>query len=140
MKTRKLPLMLSLLLMLSLFVPAAHATNDERMVIQPKYAGISRLSAVFSISAAGKSSCGSEVKLSNSTYSVELTMELQQKNGNSWETIKTWTTSGSGTVSLDKSWYVTSGSTYRIHTTAAVYNSAGRLVEAPTVDSASQKY
>jgi len=66
-------------------------------------------------------------------------MELQQKNGSSWDTIKTWSTTGSKTVSLDKSWYVSSGYKYRIYISAEVNDSTG-IVEEETLESSTVSY
>lgn len=130
MKKRTLLTVLSLILVLSVIVPTAFA----------RYTNISSLSADLSITSSGLSSPYGRVKLSNSTDTVKLTVELQQKNGSSWDTIKSWSTTGSGTVYLDKTWYVSSGYTYRTHVTADVSNSSGSLEESAELNSSTVTY
>ncbi len=90
----------------------------------------------LNISSSGRADCYSQVVLDNTSDTAELTMELQRSNGgNSWRTIKTWSTSGSDTVTLDKDWYVTSGYTYRVHITVDVYTSSGSFAETESEDS-----
>lgn len=132
-RMRKLTKILSLLLVLSvLSLTATPATA--------RYTNITSFAVSFSMSSSGLASCYTTIKLSNSTDSVDLTMELQQKNGSSWSTIKTWTTTGSKTVSLDKSWFVTSGYTYRIYVTADVSDSSGSAEETATLNSSTVSY
>ena len=80
-------------------------------------------------------------EVTKSTDTVDLTMELQRsRDDTSWDTVKTWDTSGSGTIYLDKDWYVTSGYSYRVHVTAEVYSSNGTLVETAPTDSLTTSY
>ena len=138
MKKSRLSLALSLILILSSLAPTAYAS--EELTIQSRYSRITSFTVAFSISSSGLSSDYSSIKLTNSTDTVNLIIELQQKSGSTWSTIKTWETSGSGTVSLDKSWYVSSGYSYRIYVTAKVYNSSDTLSETATLISSTASY
>jgi hypothetical protein len=146
MKRSKLALAMSLIMILSLLVPTAHATSAQDISVAEgdssllRFSRIDTLSLDFSISSSGKSTSYGSVKLSNSTDTVELTLDLQQSSGSSWSTIKTWSTSGSNKVTLEKDWYVASGYNYRLAVTANVYNSSGSLVEIAVAYSAIVSY
>ena len=135
MKKHALTLFLCLLVLVSPLIPnAAAAMWDEG--IQPHYTRILGIDVGLDISSSGRADCYSQVVLDNTSDTADLTMELQRSNGgNSWRTIKTWSTSGSDTVTLDKDWYVTSGYTYRVHITVDVYTSSGSFAETESEDS-----
>lgn len=95
--------------------------------ISPRYAYLSRLKAILSIDDNGYAACVGNAD-ANLGYTCDATLELQQKNGSAWETIKEWSSSGR-TNSFDESWYVKSGYDYRLKITAEVYDLAGKLVE-----------
>lgn len=86
------------------------------------YTGIGSIAADLSISPSGYASCYGYV-INYNGYSSALKMELKRDG----TTIKTWTTSGSGTVKLDKGYYVTTGHTYKVVVTASVRNSSGTV-------------
>ena len=130
MKTKKLIRLFTLLVALCLIVPSASATATNEKMVQPRYTNITQFYADLELTSGWRADCYAYVKLANSTDSANLTMELQRSsNGSSWSTIKAWTTSGRGTVTLDKSYYVTSGYSYRVVATVEVYTSAGTLAE-----------
>lgn len=142
MKKRTLSMLLVLVLALGILAPTAYAAVPESegdYVIQPRYTYIFSIMSDLTISSTGRTSDYGYVKMYDSSYTCDLTMELQQKDG-SWNTIKEWTTSGSGTVELDKIWYVLSGYTYRVKVTVDVYNSAGKLVETESAYSLEVSY
>ena len=129
-----------LLLTASLLISSAF-TSVQDEVLQPRYTNIRSLTASLEISKSGCASCYGKVVLTKSTDTVDLTMELQRsRDDTSWDTVKTWDTSGSGTIYLDKDWYVTSGYSYRVHVTAEVYSSNGTLVETAPTDSLTTSY
>lgn len=129
MKRIKFNRILSFFAALCLLVSAASAAVPTEDTVQPRYTGISKLTADLSISSSGYASCYGYVRLSSSSYSANMTVELQRSgNGTSWTTIKDWSTSGSYTLELDKGWYVVSGYYYQVVTTVEVYNSSGSLV------------
>lgn len=129
---RKMVMVLCLLLMLSVIAPTGYA--------EARYTRISTFVADLTISSSGLASCYSNVKSSVSTDKIELTMNLQQYSGGAWKTIKSWDTSGTGTVSLSKTWYVSSGYSYRVQAIAYVYDSSGTLQESPTAYSSTVTY
>ena len=59
-----------------------------------------------------------------------MTLELQRSSDNSnWNTIKSWTKSGSGQVKIEESYYVTHGYYYRCKLTVSVLDSSGNYIE-----------
>ena len=102
--------------------------------VEPRFSGISQMSSALTISSTGGANCkGSAIALSG--YTVDLTVELKQDG----VTIKTWTSSGSGTVSAGGTYYVMSGHDYVVTTTADVY-SGKTLIESPSKDSPERSY
>lgn len=96
--------------------------------VQPRYIGIVRSVPTLTISSSGAASCKGRTTLT-SGYSADVTLELQQDG----DTIKTWTTSGTGALSIDKVYYVVRGHDYTLKLTVEVYNSSGTLVESPSI-------
>lgn len=124
---------ISLLLLLGILgctLLAAHAEG-----ISPRYTGLSTLSSSLKISAGGGATCRGSVTLKDG-YTADLKVELKQDGS----TIRTWTNSGSGTLSAGATYYVMSGHEYVVTTTATVYDSDGNLVGAPSLDSATKSY
>lgn len=103
---------------------ASQQTGDLR------YIALTKLEAKLNISSTGYASCTAHANLLLG-YSCDVTLELQQKSGTSWKTIKEWASSGS-TNSINEGCYVTSGHDYRLKLSADVHNSSGKLVESPT--------
>lgn len=141
MKKRITSGILILVLVLTSVASAVSATAPSSEAIQPRWTRIYSLKAFLDISSSGRADCSSKVMLKNSSDSAELTMSLQRSsNGTSWTTVKTWTDSGQGSISVDGSWYVLSGYYYRVKAAVKVYNSSGTLVESATAYSATVEY
>lgn len=79
-----LAIILAVGVVMSMLIPAVAAQSPE---INPRYVGISNISAGLTISTSGKATCVSSVMPDN-RYTVTLTMELQQDG----RTIKSWYT------------------------------------------------
>ena len=95
----------------------------------PRYIALSNFYVELSISNLGYAHCeGSAVVTIG--YTADVTLELQQKDGSTWDTVKTWTDSGSA-VSFEKGYFVEDGFDYRLKITAKVYNKNGKLIESP---------
>lgn len=134
MKKRGISTVLSLILVMCFAMPVSVAAStggeaEERAGGLLRYTNVVVISAELDINSSGKSTSYGRVQLANSTDTVDLILELQQRDNGTWSTIKDWSTSGSRTVSLEKDWYVLSGYSYRVRVTAKVYNSSGTLVE-----------
>lgn len=94
-------------------VCAASSAGDE---IQPLYAVIDNTTSSISISGI-KATCKASVTASYST-SLKITMELQKEKSSGYETVETWTKSGTGTyLSDNQSKTINIFSTYRLKTT-----------------------
>lgn len=139
MKRRILSLIaLVLLLASSLTVPAA--ATEEVPTVSPRYVNIMAFSASIGVNSSGKASCYSFVETANSSYTIYLNITLQRYKDGYWTPVKTWSGSGTGEVTMDKSWYVTSGYYYRTAASATVYTSGGSFVESQTIYSQSYYY
>ena len=63
--------------------------SNEEPLIEPRYEVIYTISTTLKISDSGRAECYASVRIP-SGYEVDLLAELQQKNGNRWETIHDW--------------------------------------------------
>lgn len=139
MKRRILSLIALVLLMTSLFVMPASAA-DESPTVTPRYVNILAFTASINVNSSGKASCYGFVETANTSHTIYLDITLQRYKDGYWSNVKSWYTSGTGEVTLDKSWYVTSGYYYRTAATATVYTSGGSYVEGVTIYSQSDYY
>ena len=122
--------------MLCLLLAGTSTNAAESTSVQPRLTAVSAIGAELDVTSSGRADCYSEVELRNG-YTGDLTMVLQRStNQIIWSDVKTWTASGSGTIEMDKSYYVASGYYYRVVATVDTYNAAGSFVE--TVSSNSQ--
>lgn len=62
-------------------------------------------------------------------YEAYVLVELQQKNGSSWKTIKTFTDQGGSYAMVSRYYAVMSGYDYRLKLTHKAYDSNGNLIE-----------
>lgn len=123
----------SLVLLLGVFM--ASFVTVQAAGVQPRYTGISLMSADLKITSAGAAVCNGTVEI-RSGYTADLTVELKQDG----KTIKTWTSSGNDVVSAGGTYYVASGHKYYVTTTAVVYDKNGNEVESPSKSSGSWTY
>jgi hypothetical protein len=96
-----------------------------------RYATIRSFTTALTIDKNGTAECSTKVQATSSSYTVNITMHLQQKDS-SWETIKTWDTAEILNANLTETWYVISGYDYRIYVTASIVNSTGKELETAT--------
>ena len=125
-------------LCLVMAVSASAAVTPEGEKAEPRYVTVSVFDAELSIDSNGRSTSVATVWV-EASCSADITMELQQRNGSRWETIKTWSDSGHR-VTLDHGWYVESGYTYRVKLSAEVTDSTGKVIERPVSYSDTVKY
>jgi len=128
--TRSIVSLLLLLSVLVIGIGTAQATQ-----VQPRYTGVAMITSSLNISATGGAVCDGSATV-RSGYKANLTVELKRDG----TTIKTWTASGTGLIDAGGTYYVTSGHTYVVTTTVTVYDSNGRFVESPSVDSRESDY
>lgn len=119
---------------------AADVPVEEATTVTPRFVNISLMSASIDVTSSGKALPYSYVKTANSTYTIYLNMSLQRYVNGGWSDVKSWSTSGTGDVELDKSYYVTPGYYYRTATAATVYTSGGSYVETAYVYSQNYYY
>ena len=138
MESKKLILSLCLLLVFCMLTPMAMAydepTTPEDNPIEPDpYTYIHSVDIYFDIASNGLTDDYCQVYIPNGNCTCNLYMHLQRWNDstNQWETIKSWSTSGSDTITLEKEWYVASGYLYQLKCVMHVYNS-GLLGEVAT--------
>lgn len=122
---------ISLILLLAVMM----ATFATAYAVEPRYTGIARLDSSLTIANNGAASCSGSAT-TYSGYTATVKVELKQDG----TTIKTWTNSGSGTVRAGGTYYVESGHTYTVTTTATVYDSNSQVIGTPSKDSPSTSY
>lgn len=123
-----------------LSIVAAAANYGGATTIEPTSEGTCTIAPYLTISSSGKASCGCTVNI-KSGYTASLQINLCKHDGNAWTPVKGWSANcTSGRSSHDKSYYVTSGESYRVYVTALVYNSSGSLVETVTANSDIVRY
>ena len=133
-KVKKLVTSMLAFLLLTVVVPPFLYTAEAAT---PRYIAINDFRTDLEISDSGSASCSTKVSFVYTTYTVEITMKLQRTSmtESQWTTIRTWTTTGSGTVAMDRVWLVNSGYFYRLIVTATVYDANGNFVETQTISS-----
>ena len=136
---KKTKLLISLLMVLALAVPmycvqtyasSQNPTSEERMAGTAKYVAILVTSNCLTKGSLGKLTCEGETEVQLG-YIAGIKIELQQQNGSSWTTIKTWegsSTAPARRIYLANDWYVVKG-TYQLKLTHTSYNSSGQLLE-----------
>ena len=140
---KKVAMFVCFVLLSSCLAPGVFALDEQHAIVQEKvttrYEIISVITASLNISTSGRADCSASVRVP-SGYKVELTAELQQKDGSKWETIHDWEASGSNRISVSGPWYVMPGYSYRLKVTATTYDSNDNFVEAPVEYSNVEEY
>lgn len=140
---KKVAMFVCFVLLSSCLAPGVFALDEQHAIVQEevttRYEIISVITASLNISTSGRADCSASVRVP-SGYKVELTAELQQKDGSKWETIHDWEASGSNRISVSGPWYVMPGYSYRLKVTATTYDSNGNFVEAPVEYSNVEEY
>lgn len=106
------------------------AQNTNSNVVLPSNIAITAMNNSLSLGSVDKLSCYGKTSV-QSGYTAEVVVELQQKDGG-WNTIKTWSNSGSPFAIVDEDRYVSKGYSYRLKLTHKAYNSRGTQVESIT--------
>lgn len=129
----------SILLVAAMFTAVtttASATPLLPTSIQPIYVGVSTVAANLKISSAGNATVTAQVCASPG-YTVDLVVSLERDSG---VLIKSWSDSGSGTVGIEKTYYVSSGHDYYVSASVSVYDRNGKLVDSIVKESAVVTY
>ena len=105
-----------LTMIFSVFAINSSATTDEENAIMPRFSTISAVSTSFTIS--GLNSTSSVVLSAKYSTSLYIKIELQKEKSTGYETIETWTNSGTGrTLALEKDRLINIFADYRIKVT-----------------------
>lgn len=131
MRTAKRIFNLFLLTAIFTVITVNAATPPEQHDIQPRYTGVASVMADLDISSSGRASVYGNVRTIPG-YTASITVSLRQDTGTS---VKSWSSSGSGTITIDKIYYVATGHDYFTSVQVNAYNSSGTLVDSITVDS-----
>ena len=95
---KSISIVLVLTMLFSVFAISSSATNEEENTIMPRWSVIHSVNTSFTISGLNSTSSVSIVaKYSTSLY---IKIELQKEKSTGYETIETWTKSGTGTALL----------------------------------------
>jgi hypothetical protein len=97
------------------------STENETVIIQPKFTNITVFYNDFYITNQGKAVLTSSIDARN-VDECKISMYLQKYQNGSWTTVKHWSTIESGTFcGLGETWYVMSGYQYRMVSYGYVY-------------------
>lgn len=113
---QSLSFILILAMLISLFSICAYAELNDESVVTPRFTTISSVATSFTISGLNSTSMVSlSAKYSTSLY---IKIELQKEKSSGYETIETWTKSGTGTILvLEETRLINVFSEYRIKVT-----------------------
>jgi len=142
MKRKLVSLVALVLLAASLlaFPAAAAEPAAAKSNAMPRYVNVSVFTASIDITSSGKAMCYAYVKTADPNYTISMNMALQRYANGGWSTVKSWTSSGTGSVTMDKSYYITGDYYYHTAATATVWDEDGHFVEGPTIYSQSYYY
>ena len=114
---KSLSILLILTMLFSSFAIISSATsNEDENVIMPRFTTIQSVTTSFTIS--GLNSTSSVVLASKVSTSLYIKIELQKEKSSGYETIETWTKSGTGTsIILEETRLINVFSNYRIKVT-----------------------
>lgn len=135
MKFKRIIPFFCVLLLFSILSSTALAYEPETPPDDPDdpspYTYIATISTDLDISSTGLTQDYCQVYIPDLTCSCWLFMYLERWNSSTsqWETVKSWSTNGTGTITLDKEWYVVYGYAYQLRNAIYVYDSHGLLGE-----------
>ena len=112
-----------------IFLCAAPASAYTQNDIMPFYDNINSVYANLTIDeSTGIASCTGMIS-AKSLYPVSVTVRLQVYKNGDWETLYTWSDSGTWSVTCEGYYAVYSGYKYRVIVLGYVYDSAGNIIE-----------
>ena len=111
-----LSVVLILTMLISSFSICAYAESTNDTVVTPRFTTISSVATSFTIS--GLNSTSSVALKAQYSTSLSIKIELQKEKSSGYETIETWTKSGTGTyLGLEETRLINVFSEYRIKVT-----------------------
>ena len=144
MRKKIVPLVLAFLLIFagsaSVYADSGSSGNGINGGQQVNYVYLSAIGSGLSINTSGYATCSGYLILLED-YNSSLTLTLQRSNGSGWSDVTSWSQSftSMGSHSMQKGYYVSSGYSYRVLTTAKVINGS-TVIETASVSSPIQQY
>ena len=144
MRKKIVPLVLAFLLIFAgsapVYADSSSSGNGINGGQQVNYVYLSAIGSGLSINTSGYATCSGYLILLED-YNSSLTLTLQRSNGSGWSDVTSWSQSftGMGSHSMQKGYYVSSGYSYRVLTTAKVINGS-TVIETASVSSPIQQY
>lgn len=113
---KSLSVVLILTMLFSVFVTNTYSIDENESTIMPRWSTISSVSTTFVIS--GLNSTSTVTLVSQYSTSLYIKIELQKEKSTGYETIETWTKTGTGVVlSLEEKRLINVLADYRIKVT-----------------------
>lgn len=123
---RVIYLIIAIILLQCFSFSASAAMKDE---LEPQFETINTVHASLTIDETlGVATCYGRITAKN-LYPVEVEVYLQVYRNNRWDTLKTWTGTGTMNCSISNQYAIARGYTYRVYVIGYVYNSNGAIVE-----------
>lgn len=144
MRKKIVPLVLAFLLIFAgnapVYADSSSSGNGINGGQQVNYVYLSAIGSGLSINTSGYATCSGYLILLED-YNSSLTLTLQRSNGSGWSDVTSWSQSftSMGSHSMQKGYYVSSGYSYRVLTTAKVINGS-TVIETASVSSPIQQY
>lgn len=120
----------------------AEMSTYEEPQIQPRYDHTTSVKASLSIDGSGNATCSGSVKATSGSSKVSVAVRLKKLENGSWNTIATWSNSGSGsaTVEASGSKKVPKGYSHKVVTSGTVKDAEGNVLESPSKSSETKTY
>lgn len=118
----------------------AEMSTYEVPQIQPRYSHTDSVKATLSIDSSGNASCIGSVKATSGSSKVSVTVRLKKLENGSWNTIATWSNSGSGFIDAGGSKKVPKGYSYKVVTSGTVKDAQGNVLESPSKSTETKTY
>ena len=118
---RLLSLFVILILLFSIACPA--------LAVVPRYNYTASVYSNIDIDTTwGVATCTGEV-IAIDDYFIELVVRLQVYRDGSWQTVKSWTTTGNYSAYLSKPYAIYKGYEYRVYSVGYIYNDNNSVIE-----------
>jgi hypothetical protein len=122
---RKIIVFIALVLVLTIITPLRNANASE---INPRWTYIRSMTAGLDVSILGIATCNGQFA-AYENVPVEIIMHLKQLKNGSWGTLRTWSTTGTCALNVEKQYAVEHGYTYKVVVTGYVYDANGNILE-----------
>lgn len=127
--------MVMVLILFSFYGPSVLAKENSaniitKPLIEPRFQVLTIVDTALSINS-NTATCFGMAKTSSDNYNINISMNLQKKSGISWNTIGSWSGTGTGIegAKLNKTKSNLSNGTYRVTLYVSVYDNNGKFIE-----------